>query len=81
MYAQNLNIPDLTKKVPHILRVNVVMDKITTQDVSAALLSNTTIQCNNAVNVSHGIKETFQLDPKTKNLPILARNKPKLIQA
>ena len=46
------NIPDLTKKVPHILRVNVVIESITTQDVSDALLSNTTMQCNNAVSVS-----------------------------
>ena len=63
------NIPDLTKKVPHILRVNVVIDNITTQDVSAALLSNTTIQCNSAVNVSHGIKETFSTGSQNQKPP------------
>ena len=63
------NIPDLTKKVPHILRVNVVIDNITTQDVSAAFLSSTTMQCNSAVNVSHGIKETFSTGSQNQKPP------------
>ena len=32
-------IPDLTKKVPHILSVNVAIDKITTQEVKTNFLS------------------------------------------
>ena len=64
-----LSIPDLTKKVPHILRVNVVIDNITTHDVRAALLSSTTMQCNNAVNVSHGIKETFSTGSQNQKPP------------
>ena len=63
------NIPDLTKKVPHILKVNVVIYNTTTQDVSPALRSNTTTQCNNAVNVSHGIKETFSTGSQNQKPP------------
>tara|TARA_Y100000992_G_scaffold163695_1_gene109842 strand:+ start:703 stop:1038 length:336 start_codon:yes stop_codon:yes gene_type:complete len=37
-------IPDLTKKVPPILRVNVEIDKITTQEVSTNLFSKTKMQ-------------------------------------
>tara|TARA_B100001559_G_C16075863_1_gene427981 strand:- start:6 stop:206 length:201 start_codon:yes stop_codon:yes gene_type:complete len=37
-------IPDLTKKVPDILNVNVDIDKITTQEVNANLFSKTKIQ-------------------------------------
>ena len=75
------NIPDLTKKVPHILRVNVVIDSIITQDVSDALLSNTTMHATMQLVLAMALKKHFQLGPKTKNLPILVRNMPKLIQA
>ena len=34
-------IPDLTKKVPHILNVNVDIDKMTTQEVKTNLFSKT----------------------------------------
>ena len=37
-------IPDLTKKVPHMLKVNVDIDKTTTQEVSSSLFSKTKIQ-------------------------------------
>ena len=37
-------IPDLTKKVPHILNVNVDIDRITTHDVKANFFSKTKIQ-------------------------------------
>ena len=63
------NIPDLTKKVPHMLSVNVVMDNITTQDVKTPLFSNTKIQCNNAVKVSQGIKETFSTGSQNQKPP------------
>ena len=33
-------IPDLTKKVPHILNVKVAIDNIITQDVNIDLFSN-----------------------------------------
>ena len=45
------------------------MDSTTTQDVSDALLSNTTMQCNNAVSVSHGIKETFSTGSQNQKPP------------
>ena len=38
------NIPDLTKKVPHMLNVNVDIDKMITQEVKANLFSKTKIQ-------------------------------------
>ena len=37
-------IPDLTKKVPHILSVKVDIDNTTTHDVKILLFSNTIIQ-------------------------------------
>ena len=37
-------MPDLTKNVPHILRVNVVIDKIITQELSIDFFSNTKMQ-------------------------------------
>ena len=37
-------IPDLTKKVPHILNVNVDIDKIITHDVRVNLFSKTNTQ-------------------------------------
>ena len=59
-------IPDLTRKVPHILRVNVDIDKTTTQDVNANLFSKTKIQWSNAVKANHGIKETFSTGSKNQ---------------
>ena len=41
MYVQSLRIPDLTKNVPHILSVNVVIDKIITQEVKINFFSKT----------------------------------------
>ena len=63
------NIQDINKKVPHMLNMNVVIDNITTQEVRTALLSNTIMQCNNAVNVNHGIKETFSTGSQNQNPP------------
>ena len=37
-------IPDLTKNVPHMLSVNVAIDKIITQEVKINLFSKTKIQ-------------------------------------
>ena len=39
------NIPDLTKKVPLMLKVKVAIDNIITQDVKTNLFSRTKIQC------------------------------------
>ena len=37
-------IPDLTKKVPLILKVNVAIDKTTTHEVKSNFFSNTSTQ-------------------------------------
>ena len=62
-------IPDLTKKVPHILNVNVDIDKITTQDVKINLLSKTKIQCKSVVRANHGINETFSTGSQNQKPP------------
>ena len=62
-------IPNLTKNVPHILNVKVEIDKITTQEVRNNFFSKTNIQCNNVVNASHGIKETFSTGSQNQKPP------------
>ena len=62
-------IPDRTKKVPLILSVKVVIDKIITQDWSVDLFSKTKIQCNKVVNASHGIKDTFSTGSQNQKPP------------
>ena len=62
-------IPDLTKNVPHMLKVNVEIDKITTQEVSIDHFSKAKIQCNKVVNANHGIKETFSTGSQNQNPP------------
>ena len=64
-----LRIPDLTKKVPHILNVNVDIDKIITQDVKISFFSKTKIQCKSVVKASHGIKETFSTGSQNQKPP------------
>ena len=63
------NIPDLTKNVPHILSIKDAMHSITTHDVKSGLRSKTKMQCNNAVSVNHGIKETFSTGSQNQNPP------------
>ena len=63
------NIPDLTKKVPHILKVKVVIDKIIDHDPKADLLFKTKIQCNNAVKLIHGIKDIFSTGSQNQKPP------------
>ena len=63
------NIPDLTKKVPHILKVNVAMDNIITHDVKISLFSRAKIQCKRVVRANHGIKETFSTGSQNQNPP------------
>ena len=62
-------IPDRTKKVPHILNVNVVIDNIITHDLRVDLFSKTKTQCNNVVNANHGISETFSTGSQNQNPP------------
>ena len=63
------NIPDLTKNVPHILKVNVAIDRIMPHDVKIDFFSNTKIQCKRVVKASHGIKETFSTGSQTQKPP------------
>jgi len=62
-------IPDLTKKVPHILNVNVAMDNIIVQDLSISLFSKTVIVCNKAVKHSHSISDTFSTGSQNQKPP------------
>jgi hypothetical protein len=62
-------IPDRTKNVPHILNVNVVIDRIITHDLRTDLFSKTKTQCNNVVSANHGIKETFSTGSQNQNPP------------
>ena len=64
-----LRIPDLTKKVPHILNVNVEIDKIITQEVKTCFFSSIKIQCKRVVNANQGIKETFSTGSQNQNPP------------
>ena len=62
-------IPERTRNVPHILKVNVEIDKIITQEVKTNLFSNTKIQCNNVVSANQGINETFSTGSQNQNPP------------
>ena len=62
-------IPDLTKKVPHMLKVNVDIDKITTQEVKVNLFSKTKMQWRSVVKANHGIKETFSTGSQNQKPP------------
>ena len=64
-----LRIPDLTKNVPLILRANVDIDKIITQEVRINFFSKTRIQCKSVVNASQGIKETFSTGSQNQKPP------------
>ena len=63
------NMPDLTKNVPHMLKVKVAIDKTTTHEVKINLLSNTKMQCKRVVNANHGIKETFSTGSQNQKPP------------
>ena len=62
-------MPDLTKKVPDMLNMNVAIDKIMVQELSVDLFSKTKIQCYKAVKQNHGIKETFSTGSQNQNPP------------
>ena len=63
------NMPDLTKKVPHMLRVKVEIDKITTHEVNNNLFSKTKIQWINVVKASQGISDTFSTGSQNQKPP------------
>ena len=62
-------IPDRTRKVPHILRVKVEIDKTTTHEVRISFFSKTNTQCNNVVSANHGIKDTFSTGSQNQKPP------------
>ena len=62
-------IPDLTKNVPHMLNVNVVIERIITHEVKIDFFSNTKIQCKRVVNASQGIRETFSTGSQNQKPP------------
>ena len=62
-------IPDLTKKVPVILKVNVEIDNINVHNFNICLFSKTIIVCKSAVKQSHGISDTFSTGSQNQNPP------------
>ena len=62
-------IPERTKKVPLILKVNVAIDKIITQEVNIDFFSKTNMQCKRVVNVNQGINEIFSTGSQNQNPP------------
>ena len=62
-------MPDLTKNVPDMLKLNVVMDNIIIQELSIDLFSKTKIQCNKADKHNQGIRETFSTGSQNQKPP------------
>ena len=62
-------IPDLTKKVPVILKANVEIDNIIVHNFNSCLFSKTIIVCKSAVKQSHGIRDTFSTGSQNQNPP------------
>ena len=63
------NIPDLTKKVPIILNVNVAIDNINVHDFRRFLFSNTMTVWRRAVKHNQGIRETFSTGSQNQKPP------------
>ena len=55
--------------MPHILNVNVDIDKIITQEVKISFFSKTNIQCKSVVKANQGIKETFSTGSQNQKPP------------
>ena len=68
-------IPERTRKVPHILRVNVAIDRIIAR-TKDRFFSNIIMECNKVVK-ARALKKHFQQDPKTKIHPNQVHNTPK----
>ena len=62
-------MPDLTKKVPVILSINVIKLKIIVQFLRIFLFSNVTTQWSKAVKLNHGIREMFSTGSQNQNPP------------
>ena len=62
-------IPDLTKNVPHILKVKVAINKMIVQYFKSALFSRTKTQWSNAVKQNHGINDTFSTGSQNQKPP------------
>jgi len=63
------NIPDRTKKVPHILNVKLAIDNIKVQEPSRDLFSKTITEWTKAVKHNHGINEIFSTGSQNQNPP------------
>ena len=63
------NIPDLTKKVPHILSVKQEIDKTKVQVSNKDLFSNTITEWSKAVKHNQGFKEMFSTGSQNQNPP------------
>ena len=57
-----LRIPDLTKKVPVTLKVNVNKQSIIVQKYKDFLFSKTNIECKSAVIANHGGNDAFSTE-------------------
>ena len=70
-------MPDLTKNVPHMLKVNVAIERIITHEDKIDFLSRTNIHAKEWLKQAMALWKHFQPDPKTKTLPNLIHSKPR----
>ena len=63
------NIPDLTRKVPVTLKINVSKQSIIVQKYSKFLFSKTNKECKRAVMANHGNKEAFSTGSQNQKPP------------
>ena len=63
------SIPDLTRNVPHIPNVKVIIESITVQEWKIDLFSSTNTQWTRAVRLNQGIKEIFSTGSQNQNPP------------
>ena len=64
-----LSIPDLTRKVPVTLNINVIKQRIIVQKYSTFLFSKTNNECKRAVIANHGSKDAFSTGSQNQNPP------------
>ena len=64
-----VKMPDLTKNVPNILRINVSIDNNKTQERRDFFFSTVIRECNKAVPRSQGIKEAFSTGSQNYHPP------------
>ena len=63
------SIPDLTKKVPVTLKVNVNKQSIIVQKYNKFLFSKTNIECKSAVIANHGNNDAFSTGSQNQKPP------------